>query len=192
MGGKSSISVHPRMIPSRPLATKVVAFGVAQSPTPIRRQRGRVALRLPDKVEGGVEGDHTLGYDIEVATKSRRFMFEVKGTAEDGTEFELTESEVNAARRNRRRDAYRIIFLSGMCWTPREPCPCLSQTPSLNAEPTRTVHRVLRRRRDGVGVEQAQELSAQARRMSLYGNLIAPRRRDARSSPDPRRACRAV
>ena len=52
----------------------------------------------------------SLGYDIEVATKSRRFMFEVKGTAEDGTEFELTESEVNAARRNRRRDAYRIIF----------------------------------------------------------------------------------
>ena len=38
-------------------------------------------------------------------------MFEVKGTAEDGTEFELTESEVNAARRNRRRDAYRIIFV---------------------------------------------------------------------------------
>jgi hypothetical protein len=50
------------------------------------------------------------------------------------------------------------------------------------------VHRVLRRRRDGVGVEQAQELSAQARRMSLYGNLIPPCRRDARSSPDPRRA----
>jgi Protein NO VEIN, C-terminal len=52
-----------------------------------------------------------LGYDIEVAIKSRRFMFEVKGTAEDGTEFEFTESEVNAARRNRRRDAYRIIFV---------------------------------------------------------------------------------
>jgi Protein NO VEIN, C-terminal len=38
-------------------------------------------------------------------------MLEVKGAAEDGTEFELTESEVNAARRNRRRDAYRIIFV---------------------------------------------------------------------------------
>jgi hypothetical protein len=43
------------------------------------------------------------------------------------------------------------------------------------------VHRVLRRRRDGAGVEQAQELPALARRMSLYGNLIPPCRRDARS-----------
>ena len=64
-----------------------------------------------DKVEGGMEGDDTLGYDIEVKTKSRRFMFEVKGAAGDGTEFELTESEINAARRNTRRDAYRIIYV---------------------------------------------------------------------------------
>ena len=64
-----------------------------------------------DKVEGGMEGDDTLGYDIEVKTKSRRFMFEVKGAAEDGTEFELTESEINAARRNTTRDAYRIIYV---------------------------------------------------------------------------------
>ena len=64
-----------------------------------------------DKVEGGAQGDDTLGYDIDVVTKSRRFMFEVKGTAEDGTEFELTESEISAARRNTSRDAYRIIYV---------------------------------------------------------------------------------
>ena len=45
-------------------------------------------------------------------------MFEVKGTAEGGTEFEFTESEVDAARRNTRRDAYRIIFCPA-CVGPR-------------------------------------------------------------------------
>jgi hypothetical protein len=64
-----------------------------------------------DKVEGGMDGDDTLGYDIEIRTKSTRFMFEVKGAAEEGTEFELTESEINAARRNTSRDAYRIIYV---------------------------------------------------------------------------------
>lgn len=64
-----------------------------------------------DKVEGGRDGDDTLGYDIDVQTRAGRFMFEVKGAAEDGTEFELTQREIDAARKNTKRDAYRIVYV---------------------------------------------------------------------------------
>ena len=91
MGSKSSISVHPRMIPSQPLATKVVALEWLKAQPQYADSVVASRSGYRDKVEGGVEGDDTLGYDIEVATKSRRFKFEVKGTAEDG-KFELTDT----------------------------------------------------------------------------------------------------
>jgi hypothetical protein len=64
-----------------------------------------------DKVLGGSEGDDTLGYDLEVITRANTFLFEVKSSVDDGADFELTESEVNAARLHIGRDAYRIIYV---------------------------------------------------------------------------------
>jgi hypothetical protein len=64
-----------------------------------------------DKVLGGSEGDDTLGYDFDVITRANTFLFEVKSSVDDGTDFELTESEVNAARLHIGRDAYRIIYV---------------------------------------------------------------------------------
>ena len=118
-------------------------------------------------------------------------MLEVKGTAEDGTEFELTESEVNAARRNRRRDAYRIIFVRHV-FDPARTLPLLIPNPfSQRGADTYGAPRSAPTP-PRAGVEQAQELPALARRMSLYGNLIPPCRRDARSSACRCGACRAV
>ena len=68
-----------------------------------------------DKVLGGSEGNDRLGYDIEVLTASNSYFFEVKGAAEDSTEFELTPSEIDAARRNTSRDKYRIIYVRHVC-----------------------------------------------------------------------------
>lgn len=81
-----------------------------------------------DMVEGGREGDDTLGYDIDVQTKSGRFMFEVKGAAEDGTEFELTQSEIDAARRNTKRDAYRVVYIQ-FALDPQQAKPILLPNP---------------------------------------------------------------
>jgi Protein NO VEIN, C-terminal len=64
-----------------------------------------------DKVLGGAEGDDTLGYDIEVITQASTFLFEVKSSIDDGTDFELSDAEVNAARLHVGRDAYRIIYV---------------------------------------------------------------------------------
>jgi hypothetical protein len=64
-----------------------------------------------DKVLGGAEGDDTLGYDVEVITRASKFLFEVKSSVEEGTDFELTETEVNTARLNVGRDVYRIVYV---------------------------------------------------------------------------------
>ncbi len=64
-----------------------------------------------DMVLGGTDGDDSLGYDIEVVTRASTFMFEVKSSVDDGSDFELTESEVNSARLHVGRDAYRIIYV---------------------------------------------------------------------------------
>jgi hypothetical protein len=64
-----------------------------------------------DKVLGGAEGDDTLGYDIEVMTSASTFLFEVKSSVDDGTDFELSETEVNTARLHVGRDAYRIVYV---------------------------------------------------------------------------------
>lgn len=64
-----------------------------------------------DKVLGGAIGDDTLGYDIEAVTPASTFLFEVKSSIDEGREFELTEAEVNAARRHAGRGAYRIVYV---------------------------------------------------------------------------------
>lgn len=64
-----------------------------------------------DKVLGGSEGNDKLGYDFEVITRANTFLFEVKSSVDDAPDFELAESEVNAARLHIGRDAYRIIYV---------------------------------------------------------------------------------
>ena len=56
--------------------------------------------------------DDTPGYDIEVVTRANTFLFEVKSSTEDGKGFDLTEAEVDAARRHVGRDAYRIVYVN--------------------------------------------------------------------------------
>jgi hypothetical protein len=58
-------------------------------------------------------GDHTLGFDFKVATTETEWVYEVKATPGDATEFELTDNEYRvaalaAAERSRR---YRILLV---------------------------------------------------------------------------------
>jgi hypothetical protein len=61
---------------------------------------------------GGNEGDDSLGYDFEVVFRRHRSLFEVKATAGDAFEFDLTEAEIRAAQTVRRSDRYYILFVS--------------------------------------------------------------------------------
>ena len=62
---------------------------------------------------GGNEGDDTVGYDFCVKTSRAEWLYEVKSSLEDTSEFELTANEMlvasSAAKDGRRR--YRILYV---------------------------------------------------------------------------------
>jgi hypothetical protein len=63
-------------------------------------------------VLGGAEGDDSLGYDFEVLERRHRLLFEVKASATNVCEFDLTEGEIRAAQGLRRGDRYHILYVT--------------------------------------------------------------------------------
>lgn len=64
-----------------------------------------------NQVIGDGLGDDSLGYDFEVITAKQRLLFEVKAAIGDGTEFDLTGAEIQAAQSVRRSERFYILFI---------------------------------------------------------------------------------
>jgi hypothetical protein len=65
---------------------------------------------------GEPPGDDSLGYDFKITLSQTTLYFEIKATSETSMRFELGETEVRKAAEcvRRRRDDYRIIFLTNV------------------------------------------------------------------------------
>ena len=66
-----------------------------------------------NRIFGGTPGNDSLGYDFEVMRRTHRLLFEVKASPGEAMEIELSESEVECARRHAsdRSHRYRILYV---------------------------------------------------------------------------------
>ncbi|MCW5253447.1 sacsin N-terminal ATP-binding-like domain-containing protein [Streptomyces sp. SHP 1-2] len=60
----------------------------------------------------GPSGDDGLGFDFQVGSGSRPYLYEVKATGGEGGRFELGESEVRAARQHAGNDRWRLLVVT--------------------------------------------------------------------------------
>ena len=85
---------------------------------------------------GGDEGDDTAGYDFLVKTPQTDWLYEVKSSLEDSSEFELTANELRvasgASKDGRRR--YRILYVPYVFWPDKW---CVLELPNPMGEKTR-------------------------------------------------------